>query len=277
MRSTTLLLALLLLSSAALAHDPAGRATYLGNEGVLVTRGQTKVLFDAFYNNSYGQYTLVPLVIAKAMLKGEAPYDGIDAIFVSHVHGDHFSAGPTVEYMRAHPQVPLYGSVQIKDALAEEAGADDPLLARVIAVDLAPTDAPRSFSIGELSIDVVAIPHAGDRPEIQNLAWRVTLDEQTTVIHFGDAGTVAEHFDRHAEHFAKRRASAAFPPYWFYADEAGKAIIEAHFNADQVIGVHVPAAATGHGDAARARFGGDLFTDPGESRELQDSPARSEQ
>lgn len=270
MRSTILLPALLLLSSAALAHDPAGRATYLGNEGVLVARGQTKVLFDAFYTNSYGQYTLVPLLIAKAMLNAEPPYDGIDAVFVSHVHDDHFSAGPTAEYLRAHPEVVLYASQQVMDVMVRDLGADDPLLTRVTAVELAPTDAPRSFAVGDLQIDVVAIPHAGNRPEIQNLAWRVTLDEQTTVIHFGDAGTVAEHFDRHAEHFAKRRASVAFPPYWFYADEAGKAIIDRHFNADQVIGVHVPAAATGHGDAARARFGGDLFTDPGESRDLKD-------
>ena len=32
----------------ALAHAPNARATYLGNEGVLVSRGDTKILFDAF-------------------------------------------------------------------------------------------------------------------------------------------------------------------------------------------------------------------------------------
>ncbi len=261
-------LGLLLAADYLHAHQSPATATYLGNEGVLVERGDTKVLFDAFYSNSYGTYTLVPDEMASAMLAGEPPYDGIDAIFVSHVHGDHFSAGPAVAYLRAHPKVPIYGSQQTLEAIADEVGADDALLERVVAVDLAPTDAPASFKIDGISIEVVAIPHSGDRPEIQNLSWRVTLDQLTTVTHFGDAGTVKEDFERHAEHFAARRSQAAFPPYWFLESEDGKAIIQTHFNADQVIGVHVPAAATGNGDEARAKVGGDLFTDPGESRKL---------
>lgn len=264
----TLLLIGLALTNAGHAHDPQARATYLGNEGVLVARGDTKVLFDAFYSNSYeGTYLLVPEAMAAAMLAGESPYDGIDAIFVSHVHGDHFTAAPAIAYLRAHPEVPLYGSLQTRQAIIEEIGAEDPLLARVIAVEQAPEDRPTRLEIDGLLIEVVAIPHAGNRPEIQNLSWRVTLDGHTTVTHFGDAGTVSEHFDRHAEHFAARRSQAAFPPYWFF-DEQGRAIMQRHFNAERIIGIHVPASAAGHGDAARARVGGDLFTDPGEHREL---------
>ena len=75
-------LCLLALASSVHAHDSHSRATYLGNEGVLVTRGHTKVLFDAFYSNSYeGYYLLVPEAMAAAMLAGEPPYDGIDAIW----------------------------------------------------------------------------------------------------------------------------------------------------------------------------------------------------
>jgi len=99
------------------AHDNSSQATYLGNEGVMVARGDTRILFDAFYSDSYSRYTLVPKEIAEAMLAGEAPYDGIDAIFVSHVHGDHFTAGPAVTYLRAHPQVQLYGTEQIREAI----------------------------------------------------------------------------------------------------------------------------------------------------------------
>ena len=97
------------------AHDVSAEATYLGNEGVLVVRGDTKVLFDAFYTNSYGQYTLVPDEIADAILAGNPPYDGITAIFVSHVHGDHFSAEPAVAYLQAHPGVQLYGTNQVRE------------------------------------------------------------------------------------------------------------------------------------------------------------------
>lgn len=262
----------------AYAHDPSARATYLGNEGVMVARGETKILFDAFYANSYGQYALVPDAISDAMLNGEAPYDGVDVVFVSHVHGDHFTAEPAIEYLRAQENVSLYASVQIRDAfLAAGVGENDPLLARVHTYDLSPDSDPVSFELDGLSVDVVAIPHAGDRPNIQNFAWRVTLDDETTVVHLGDAGTVIADFARHADHFASRAHDAAFPPYWFYLNDDGRKILERYIGAHQTIGVHVPSRASGNGDAWRAEAGGDLFTDPGETRDIGGSDQPSDE
>lgn len=258
----------LFLCHCAHAHDHAS-ATYLGNEGVMVARADTKILFDAFYANSYGQYSLVPDDISAAMLAGDAPYDGVDAIFISHVHGDHFTAEPAIDYLRAQQDVHLYGSVQVVSAIKDAGvGKDDPLWTRVHGFEIAPEDKGEAFSIGDIKVDVVAIPHAGDRPTIQNFAWRVSLDEDTTVLHMGDAGPVPEHFDRHKDHFDAKKTHTAFPPYWFYSNEHGPAILTDIIKADQVIGVHVPSRFTGDGDAAREAAGGDLFTDPGETRSI---------
>jgi len=257
------------LFTTAAAHDEGAHATYLGNEGVMIARGETKILFDAFYLNSYGQYALVPQDIADALMNGAPPYDGVDALFISHVHGDHFSPAPTIAYLRANEDARLYGSKQIYDAIIEAGvAADDPLTERIVMVDMAPSDAPQSFEIDGLHIDVVAIPHAGNRPNIQNLAWRVTLDDATTIMHLGDAGPVVADFSRHLPHFKARETHTAFPPYWFFGHEAGELILDDIIGAPQVIGVHVPERAAGDGEAWRARAGGDLFTDPGETRDL---------
>lgn len=64
----------------------------------MVVRSDSKILFDAFYADSYGRHMLVPDEITGSMLAGEAPYDGIDVVFVSHVHGDHFSAAPAIAH-----------------------------------------------------------------------------------------------------------------------------------------------------------------------------------
>lgn len=266
---SAVLCAAAIMHGSVVAHDQGAQTTYLGNEGVMVAHGDTKILFDAFYANSYGQYALVPDAISAAMLAGDAPYDGVDAIFVSHVHGDHFSAAPAIAYMRAQPDVVLYASVQIRDAFLE-AGIDlgDPVMSRVKTFDLSPEDIGISFELENLSVDAVAIPHAGNRPTIQNFVWRVTLDGEKTVMHLGDAGTIIADFDRHTDHFADRQSDAAFPPYWFFLDEDGRAILDKHITAEQTIGIHVPARAAGNGDAWRTQAGGDLFTDPGETRSL---------
>lgn len=252
--------------SSANAHD-LHRATYLGNAGVLIENGDTKILFDAFYALGYGQYALVPDIILTAMMQGVAPYDGIDAVFISHVHGDHFTAEPAIAYLRAHPDVQLYGSTQVINAIIE-AGVpeDDPLHQQLTGIALTPTDEPIAIENGAISIDVVAIPHAGNRPQIQNYAWRATLNDETTVIHLGDADTAVSNFSRHTEHFEARTHDMALPPYWFLDSDSGKLIINDILKADQTIGVHVPERAIGDGDAWRERAGGDLFTDPGETR-----------
>jgi L-ascorbate metabolism protein UlaG (beta-lactamase superfamily) len=256
------------LFNAAFAHDSV-TATYLGNEGVMVVNGETKILFDAFYADSYGQYALVPDTIADAMMKGAPPYDGVDAIFVSHVHGDHFTAELAVAYMRANKDVRLYAPQQVHDAIVNSGVADnDPLMARVFGYDLAPEDSAINFDVDGLQVAAVSIPHAGNRPHIQNFAWRVTLGEETTVMHLGDAGPVVANFSRHMQHFKSRKTNTAFPPYWFFGDQNGELILHDIIDADQAIGVHVPKRAANHGDEWRARAGGDLFTDPGEAREM---------
>jgi len=258
-----------LFTTNAAAHDDPTKAHYLGNEGVLITHGQTKILFDAFYANSYGQYALVPDDISAAMMSGTPPFDGVDAIFVSHVHGDHFTAAPAIAYLRVHESVQLYGSQQVYDAiLSAGVAAVDPLMARIHGLDLAPEDEAESFAVGALSVDVVAIPHSGNRPSIQNFAWRVTLDDDVTVMHLGDAGPVVSDFSRHLAHFKARKSHAAFPPYWFIGHEDGELILSDIISADQVVGVHVPKRAGGNGDEWRARADGDLYTDPGETREI---------
>ena len=83
-------LTILACMASSLSH--AQEAFYMANEGVMVTDGDTKILFDPLYPESYGQYLLVPEQMREALFAGEAPFEDVDAIFVSHFHGDHFSA-----------------------------------------------------------------------------------------------------------------------------------------------------------------------------------------
>ena len=45
----------------------------MANEAVMVTDGDTKVLFDPLYPESYGQYLLVPEAMREALFAGEEP------------------------------------------------------------------------------------------------------------------------------------------------------------------------------------------------------------
>ena len=263
---------LLTLPLLAEAHD--ARAKYIGNEGVLVTSGETKVLFDAFYANSYGEYVLVAEPVSQAILDGQPPYDGIDALMVSHAHGDHFTAQPTLDYLRAQPLVVFIGPGQAVDALKAIAKPEDStLIDRLVSFDLKPGQPPASFEGSGYSVAAVAIPHSGgaSTADIDNLAFRVTLDQTPTVLHLGDATTDDDEFARQQTFWDARKIDTAFPPFWFYLERGGRVVLDQRIRAAQVIGIHVPAEAIGKGPAWRERMKGDLFTDPGEERIIRSS------
>lgn len=255
-------------SSPLYAHDIA-TASYLGNEGIMVQRGETKVLFDAFYAEGFGQYALVPPAISAALLNNEAPYDNIDAVFVSHVHGDHFSPESAIAFLRANSTVNMYGPEQIREAfLGADLEENDPVFNQLSVISLEPTDEGQTLHAASLAIDVVSVPHAGTWTEIQNYAWRVTLGSDTTILHMGDADPKVSNFSRHQAHFDAVATDAAFPPYWFLGNRDGELVLNDVIKAKQIIGIHVPKRAAGKGSEWRNRLGGDVFTDPGEKRSV---------
>lgn len=263
------LLGLVLVGQPSLAHDDVSRARYLGNEGILVRHGDTAILFDAFYAQGFNNYVLVPEETINRLHKGEPPYDGVTALFVSHIHGDHFSVGPTRAYLRARPEVTVFASEQVIEALIKDTGDEFKDRYRSFALEQGGPDI--QVSVGSLSIGVAAIPHAGGprRRSIQNLAFRVQVDDGVTVVHLGDATTETRWFD-HLEDFFEP-VDVAFPPYWFLTDESGQKVLDTVIQTETIIGVHVPSAARGQGDRWRSEAGGDLFTDPGEMRVFKDS------
>lgn len=263
------LAALLLLTPLLQAQDSAAETRYLGNDGLLVHVGGHKILLDAFYNQSFATYTLVPEHLAAALLAGDPPYDDVELVFVSHVHGDHFSAALMLAYLRAQPQVVLICPQQVLDEL-QQAQLEPSLRQRIRALDLAPGDPWQTLQASDMAIDVIALPHAGGArmADVRNLVFRVALLPDYAVVHLGDAAVDPAAFAATGEFWRARSVQTAFPPYWFLGDDSGRELLREYVAAPQIIGIHVPVAATGQGTEWRASLEGDLFTDPGESRPL---------
>lgn len=251
----------------------SARAHYLANEGLMVALGDTRVLFDPLFNESFGQYELLPESMREALFAGEPPWDGVDAVFISHYHDDHFSPGDMVRFLRLRENVHLYAPEQAMAALREVAGADDATLsARLHGIALEYGDEPRRIEIPGLLIEAVRIPHSGwpnRQADVENIAWRVTLNDKATVLHLGDADTKGRHFAEHQEYWEQRDLHMAFPPYWYFLSQEGLRVLHERLRPAHAVGIHVPATVpderAGRGEGLRDV---DLFTRPGETREI---------
>lgn len=269
-------LAAVAIAHAAAANQPkvASTAQYVANASVLVTHGDTKVVFDPLFRNDFGQYRLVAPQTERALFDGTAPFDGLDAVFVSHYHEDHFSAADVLRLLEARPALRLFAPAQAVAGMREISAARlAAVQSRVHAIALAYRDTPVTLSQGALVVEAVRIPHSGwptRQTETENLAFRVTLDGATTVMHLGDADTSDAHFTRDGAYWGRRRTNVAFPPYWFFMNDEGRQVLNTRLNAARSIGVHVPKdVPTRSEDRARELRGHELFTVPGEVREIR--------
>ena len=157
-------------------------AHYLANAGVLITNGETKVVFDPLFRNDFGSYQLLPEAIERALFAGDPPFDGLDAVLISHYHEDHFSAVDILRLMDAQPALQLYAPAQAVSGM--KAIATDhhrAVFARVSEISLEYKEDPVTIEAGDLIVDAVRIPHSGwpsARTDVENIAFRSRSTER---------------------------------------------------------------------------------------------------
>jgi L-ascorbate metabolism protein UlaG (beta-lactamase superfamily) len=254
---------------------PKARAHYLANEGVLIATDETRIVFDPLFRNDFGTYRLLPEELERALFAGEPPFAGLDAVFISHYHEDHFSPVDVLRLLKERGEIQLYAPAQAVTEMRRIAGGNDgeseDVFSRVTEIRLEYKDAPIAIEAGDLVIEAVRIPHSGwpdRRLDVENIAYRVTLDESTTVVHLGDADASDAHFAHDALYWERRPLDMAFPPYWYFQSEDGRRVLEERLKPGHAVGIHVPVEMTNPADRPPELAEYDLFVSPGETRDI---------
>ena len=249
------------------AHDSGSSVQYIANEGLMAQSGDVKILFDPFQVSGFGTYQEPRASDLSDMMAGKGAFAGIDAIFVSHAHRDHFSAPQMLDYMRAQSDVHLIAPRQALDMMKAEPDWDADLLTRMSILDMNYGDAPQSITLEGIEATAIRIAHAGwpaqHRKVVQNMVYRVTLNKAVTVMHMGDADPRAQHFAPFTAHWEAQATDTAFPPYWFLTSDNGQGILRG-INVKCSIAIHVPIIVP----EVLAASDADYFSVLGETREI---------
>lgn len=92
--------------------------TYVGNAGFLINIGDKKILIDALFKGFAGAYEL-PQNIQEKLKLGEAPFDKVDLILVTHAHGDHIDLDMVRQHMKNNPEVVFASTEQLVNAFKD--------------------------------------------------------------------------------------------------------------------------------------------------------------
>lgn len=265
----------LLLSHTAIATGAGDRAsaTYLANAGVMVKHGDAKVLIDPLYRLNHSYYRSVPEDMENNLLVGEPPFDGVDAVLVTHIHLDHFSPNLLLNYLMINTGARLYAPEQAVIALRRYTTDEDAeLLDRIVSLNLSQYGQPVRHQLEGIEIETVRIPHAGwpdSNRSTQNLAFRVTLAGEATVMHLGDSAPQSDLFSRFGDHWAERDLDMLFAPYWFFLEGDGLRIISSQLKPAETTGVHVPSEVPAEPNRRDSELQDlNLFVRPGEIRSI---------
>lgn len=246
------------------------KAVSILNAGVRAEMGGAKFLFDPLYDDHFGTFEVMGDALIEKIVKGDAPYDGVDAVLVSHAHGDHFSASNLNRLMATQKGVKLVAPKQAVDAMRENAQWQDRFEPRIVAIELENGESAESFEVEGTLIEAFRSPHSG-WPErhfdTHNITYRLSSTEGVRVMHLGDADPGTEHFEAHRALLESSRTALALVPFWYFGTRDPEALIDETLNADSAVAMHVPV------ETPRVLQSGkwDYFSEEGQERALKSS------
>lgn len=234
------------------SDGPANRATSILNAGVMTEHEtaqgkQAKFLFDPLYDDHFGSLAELTPDLIEQIIKGAPPYDDIDAVFVSHAHGDHFSVSQLTRMLSEQEELILVLPSQGLEQLQESEAWQKEFETRVRSVSLENGEASAPVTVAGASIDAFRSPHAGwpeRHANVHNITFRVSVPGRagsvSRVMHLGDADPAAEHYAALQDLLQAKRTGLAIAPFWFTRAQDTAQLIDKTLNAQSMVAVHVP-------------------------------------
>jgi hypothetical protein len=159
--------------------------TFVANEGVLVSSGETKVLIDALFVKPHPDYRPPAPEVLDTIMKGQPPYDGVDLLLVTHNHPDHFDAALTARYLEAFPETFLLAPSDAADALQKASADWNKIGPRVVPLDIK-LGAKTTRTLQGIPVTAFRTLHSSNVDTPMNLMYLFVLNSRR-VFHEGDA------------------------------------------------------------------------------------------
>ena len=242
--SLVFLLLCLSLGATATGSEPANGSesltvTYVANAGFVFEAAGIRILIDGMMEQSFPPYVDLEPGMRQAMLQGRPPFDDLDLILATHVHGDHFDAVAVAAYLRSHPETRFVSTPQAVGELSRRRGFSD---FRDRVRGLIPEEGGR-IDLAELGLDLpdglggelLFLHHGRTRP-IQNLGFLLQID-RWTLLHIGDTEAVRS---LQAYDLPDERIDLAFVTDWFFRAAPWKGKVPDLIGACQHVVMHLP-------------------------------------
>lgn len=217
------------------------RATYVGNEGVLLSHAGKSVLFDGLHREYGPDYLFPPPDVLSQLETAKPPFDQIRVVLVSHIHLDHFHPQSVGLHLKNNPKARLVSSAQTMAEIGKNY-ADQAAIGPQ-TIEITPEwKQRRDVVVDGIKVSVLGMKHGSERFWwVKNLGHIVELGGKK-FFQFGDADMTDENFA--SFDLPKEKLDVAFVPFWYLLTEGGRKLVREKIAAKTVVAVHIPPATT---------------------------------
>jgi Predicted Zn-dependent hydrolases of the beta-lactamase fold len=163
------------------------KITYLANCGFLYDGDKSKVLIDPF-GTEYGNFFYLPSNETKEkIIKGNIPFNKVDILLITHIHGDHFNAKLTERFLLNNSKVKMICPSQVYMQMKDSCNSFAQIEAQIISPSLS-IDESKKIKINGITVTVIRMQHGTNR-SLDGLSYTDYTDYEKTenfgyIIHF---------------------------------------------------------------------------------------------
>ncbi len=209
---------------------------YIANEGVLISTKNKQVLIDGLHRKYREIYAYPPDDLRKKLEGALSPYNNVDLLLVSHLHGDHFHPESIGLHLKNNPKSILASSEQIINEVKKDFVDYEEIKSQIKLVSPEWKKSVEKDFDG-VKVKFLGLRHGSERFKwIQNLGHLIEIDGKK-FLHVGDADMTEENFSVYK--LNEENVDVAFIPYWFLLSENGRKLVKKQFDPKHIIAVHV--------------------------------------
>jgi len=163
------------------------KVTYLANCGFLYETNNSKVLIDPF-GTEYGSFFYLPSDETKEkIINGKIPFNNIDLLLITHIHGDHFNAKLTESFLLNNKKAKVICPSQVYRQMKDSCKSFAQIKSQIISPALSINES-KKMNIKGISVTAIRMQHGANR-SLEGLSYSDYTDYEKTedfgyIIHF---------------------------------------------------------------------------------------------
>ena len=173
------------------------KITCLANCGFLYEGDKSKVLIDPF-GTEYGNFFYLPSdETKKGIIKGDIPFDNINLLLITHIHGDHFNAKLTESFLLNNKRAKMICPSQVYKQMKDSCKNFARIMSQIVSPNLSINES-KAMKINGISVRAIRMQHGTNRSlegvnysdysdyeKTENFGYVIHFNKQT-IFHQGD-------------------------------------------------------------------------------------------